>query len=53
VWAPYTFDVRPLLSYPGTFANEVGVMERSVLKVVVPQMFARLTIQPGVTGTDW
>lgn len=53
VYAPFTYRIVPLFAEPNDFTKRVGVMEQSALKVVIPQMFARVDIRTGVTGVDW
>lgn len=51
VYAPYTYEVVPMLAYPDVATKKVGIMERSALKVIIPEMFARVSIQ-NTTGTN-
>ena len=53
VYAPFTYNVVPLLIHPTTFKKQVGVIEQSAMKVVIPEMFARVTVKVGETGSDW
>jgi hypothetical protein len=52
VYAPYTYEVVPMLAYPDVLTKKVGIVERSALKVVIEEMFARVKVQPSTQGTN-
>ncbi len=52
IYAPYTYEVMPMLTQPGERTREIGVLSRDATKVVIPEMFSRVNLK-AEQGIPW